>query len=75
MVGFVLFGFKGEDGFEFRGRSAVVEESVHSSLPFKRQEREESQCEEERSIGMKEGDALRVPVRFYYLLKIARPGA
>ena len=54
MVRFVLFGFKGEDGFEFRGRSAVVEESVHSSLPFKRQEREESQCEEERSIGMKE---------------------
>ena len=40
MVGFVLFGFKGEDGFEFRGRSAVVEESVHSSLPFKRQESE-----------------------------------
>ena len=74
MVRFVLFGFKGEDGVEFRGRSAVVEESVHSSLPFKRQEREESQCEEERS-GMKEGDALRVAVRFYYLLKIARPGA
>lgn len=63
MVGFVLFGFKGEDGFEFRGRSAVVEESVHSSLPFKRQEREENVFEEERS-GMKEGDALRVPVRF-----------
>ena len=66
-----------ESSFEggVRGSSAVVERSVHSSLPFKRQEREENQCEEERSIGMKEGDALRVAVRFYYLLKIARPGA
>ena len=53
MVGFVLVGFKGEDGFEFRGRSAVVEESVHSSLPFIRQESEENVFEEERSIGMK----------------------
>lgn len=45
-----------ESSFEggVRGSSAVVERSVHSSLPFKRQESEESQCEEERSIGMKE---------------------
>ena len=45
-----------ESSFEggVRGSSAVVERSVHSSLPFKRREREESQCEEERSIGMKE---------------------
>ena len=55
-----------ESSFEggVRGSSAVVERSVYSSLPFKRQESEESQCEEERSIGMKEGDALRVAVRF-----------
>lgn len=64
MVRFVLVGFKGEDGIEFRGRSAVVERSVHSSLPFKRQESEENVFEEERSIGMKEGEALRVAVRF-----------
>lgn len=51
MVRFVLLGFKCEDGFEFRGRSAVVEKSVHSSLPFKKNWNEVK-------------DALRVPVRF-----------
>lgn len=50
MVRFVLLGFKCEDGFEFRGRSAVVEKSVHSSLPFKKNWNEVK-------------DALRVPVR------------
>ena len=28
MVRFVLFGFKGEDGVEFRGRSAWIEKRV-----------------------------------------------
>ena len=54
-----------ESSFEggVRGSSAVVERSVHSSLPFRKEYWNEG------------GDALRVAVRFYYLLKIARPGA
>ena len=52
-----------ESSFEggVRGSSAVVERSVHSSLPFRKKWNEG-------------GDALRVPVRFSYVLKIARPG-